>query len=176
MILTSGSLIIADVGTGPGGDAKGKAMITQISALLVYDQADPLRMLKVSLQVPGVKLRKARTCAAARRVISGPKPPELVFTDVQLADGDWAEVVRLAQGARAPVNVIVVSRLVDIPLYVQTIEQGAFDFITPPFEPSDLAYVIRCAASNVLERREIEARTQHSAQRTLTPLASHAMH
>lgn len=149
-------------------------MIMEISALLVYDQAGPLGLLKAALQVPGVKLRQARTCAQARRMISGPCPPDLVFTDIQLADGDWSDVVRLAQGARAPVNVIVVSRLVDIPLYVQTIEQGAFDFITPPFEPSDLAYVIRCAASNAFERREIEARAQHSAQRTRAPLAFHA--
>jgi len=164
-----------DRGRQPWPNAKGEAMMTEISALLLYEQASPLRLLKVSLQVPGVKLRKARTCAQARRVISGPKPPELVFTDVKLADGDWSEVVRMAQGARAPVNVIVVSRLVDIPLYVQTIEQGAFDFITPPFEPSDVAYIIRCAASNVMERRELEARAQQSAQRTLAPLAFHAI-
>ncbi len=151
-------------------------MMTEISALLLYEQAGPLRMLKASLQVPGVKLREARTCDAARRLISGPKPPELVFTDVQLADGNWSEVVRMAQGARAPVNVIVVSRLVDIPLYVETIEQGAFDFITPPFEASDLAYIIRCAASNVLERREAEARAQRSPQRVLAPLAFNASH
>lgn len=151
-------------------------MITEISALLVYDQAGPLGLLKAALQVPGVKLRQARTCAEARRMISGPKPPDLVFTDIQLSDGDWSDVVRLAQGGRAPVNVIVVSRLVDIPLYVQTIEQGAFDFITPPFEPSDLAYIIRCAASNVMQRKEIDARAQPSAQKALTPIAFHAIH
>lgn len=151
-------------------------MSKEISALLLYDQADPLRLLKAALQVPGVKLRQARTCAEARRIISGPKPPDLVFTDTQLADGDWSEVVRLAQGARAPVNVIVVSRLVDIPLYVQTIEQGAFDFITPPFEPSDLAHVVRCAASNVMQRKEIDVRAQPSAQKALTPIAFHAIH
>ena len=104
-------------------------------------------------------------------MLTGPKPPELVFTDTQLPDGTWSDVVRLAEGARAPVNVIVVSRLVDIPLYVRAIEQGAFDFITPPFESADLAYVIRCAAGNVLRRREIEARAQRSAQKTLAPLA-----
>src|SRR3990172_11069693 len=93
----------SDGGREPWPNAKGEAMMTEISALLLYEQASPLRLLKASLQVPGVKLRQARTCAAARRVISGPKPPELVFTDVQLADGDWSEVVRMAQAARAPV-------------------------------------------------------------------------
>lgn len=146
-------------------------MMTEISALVLYSQPDPLRILRAALQVPGMNVWEAQTCAEARRLLAGPKPPELVFTDTQLPDGTWSDVVRLAEGARAPVNVIVVSCLVDIPLYVSAIEQGAFDFITPPFEPSDLAYIIRCAAGNVLHRKEIEARAQRSAQKTLAPLA-----
>jgi two-component system response regulator PilR (NtrC family) len=98
----------------------------------------------------------------------------LVFTDLDLPDGNWPDIVRLAKGAAEPVNVIVVSRLVDIPLYIRAIEQGAFDYITPPFEPADLAYIIRCAASNVLLRREIEARARKSGQKSLTPLALQA--
>ncbi|MGH6630436.1 MAG: response regulator [Burkholderiales bacterium] len=151
-------------------------MTTEISALLLYDSPDPLNLLTAALQGPGLRIRVARTCAEARRELSGPKPPDLVFTDIKLPDGDWSDVVRLAEGARAPVNVIVVSRLVDIPLYVQAIEQGAFDFITPPFEPSDVSYVIRCAAGNVMQRKELEARTERSAQKPLTQIALQTLH
>jgi two-component system response regulator PilR (NtrC family) len=146
-------------------------MLTEISVLVVYNQPDPLRTLWVALQGPGASLRQARTCAEAGRILSGAKPPELVFTGLEFPDGNWPDIVRLAKGAAEPVNVIVVSRQVDIPLYIRAIEQGAFDYITPPFEPADLAYVIRCAASNVLLRREVEARARASGQKSLVALA-----
>lgn len=151
-------------------------MNTEISALLVYGDAQAFQHLKTALRVPGMRLREARTCAQACRRISGANPPGLVFTDTCLPDGDWCEIVRAAQAARAPINVIVVSRLVDIPLYIRAIEQGAFDYITPPFEPFDLAYVIRCAASNLLERKEAAAHAQESPQRALPSPALQPQH
>ncbi len=57
-----------------------------------------------------------------------------------------------AQAAKA-VNVIVVSRLADMRVYLDTIDKGARDFVAPPFVASDLAYVMRSAAQNVHIRR-----------------------
>jgi FixJ family two-component response regulator len=74
-----------------------------------------------------------------------------------LSDGTWADVVGLAAKVPAPVNVIVVARFVDIRLYVDVIERGAFDFLAPPFVPSDLAHVVRCAVENVVSRRHGQA-------------------
>lgn len=50
---------------------------------------------------------------------------------------------------------IVVGRIANVRFYVEVIEGGAFDFISPPFVGSDLAYVLRCAAKNVLSRRKV---------------------
>ena len=52
---------------------------------------------------------------------------------------------------------IVVARVVDTRLYLDTIETGAFDFIAPPFVATDLQHVVRCALDNVAARRGIRA-------------------
>ena len=96
-------------------------------------------------------------------------PPQLVFTADKLADGTWAVVVDLAARAQLPVNVIVVSRVVDTRLYLEVIEGGAFDFIAAPLASSDIAYVARCAADNVLERRKSLTVARQSAQGALLP-------
>ena len=85
-------------------------------------------------------------------------PPELILSDLSVSEGTWEDVVRIGQSAPVSVNVIVVSRLADIRLYAETLEKGAFDFITPPFEPRDVAHVLRSAAVNVSTRREALAR------------------
>jgi DNA-binding response OmpR family regulator len=51
-------------------------------------------------------------------------------------------VLRGAARLPAPADVILVSRLVDDGLYISALESGALDFVVPPFNPSDVAYVI----------------------------------
>ncbi|MBI1941083.1 MAG: response regulator [Acidobacteria bacterium] len=124
-----------------------------ISAVLVHNQPDPLGGLKPALEIQSVVIRRAHSCREAGRLLEGPNPPLLVFTDSQLPDGTWADVVRLAGKAPTPASVIVVSRLVDVQLYLDALEYGAFDFIAPPFEPRELAHVVECAVANTLSLR-----------------------
>lgn len=128
-------------------------MVEMISALLVYDREDPFDALKPILKSQGIATQVARSCGEALFALWGKQPPYLVLTDVQLADGNWSDVISLAARCRTPVNVIVVSRQVDVKFYVEAIERGAFDFMTPPFEISDATHVIRNAAQNALHRR-----------------------
>ena len=62
-----------------------------------------------------------------------------------------------ALAALKPVKVIVVSRLVDIRLYVETMAGGTFDFIVPPMTSDELAHVLACALENVLNLRRNHA-------------------
>jgi DNA-binding NtrC family response regulator len=84
-------------------------------------------------------------------------PPHLVFTEALLPDGNWVDVIKLALEALKPVKVIVVSRLADIKLYVDTMVGGAFDFIVPPMTSDELAHVLACAMENVLNLRRTQA-------------------
>ena len=53
------------------------------------------------------------------------------------------DVVKAAKAAPGSTPVIVVSRVVDIPLYLDVLESGAYDFIVPPLTSAELAPMIR---------------------------------
>jgi DNA-binding NtrC family response regulator len=89
----------------------------------------------------------------ARSLLNSSDPPELIVTDVRLADGTWEDALHLSQKAPLPVNVIVVSRIADVRLYLEVLEKGAFDFITPPFQAAELNHVLRTALGNVSQKR-----------------------
>jgi DNA-binding NtrC family response regulator len=144
-------------------------MKNSISALLVHQQAEPLRALDQALKSQSIQTTRARSCREVRLFLGGANPPHLVFTDITLADGSWAKVIALAAKAAVPVNVIVVGHGVDTRFYVEAIEAGAYDFVVPPFAAADLAHVVRCAADNVLARREALAHAERSPQKLLFP-------
>jgi len=129
----------------------------EISALLLHQSTDSQRLLKQSLEGRSIKVNWLKTCGEALPLLRKADPPHLVFTEALLPDGNWADVVKLALGALKPVKVIVVSRLADIKLYVDTIVGGAFDFIVPPMTGDELAHVLACAVESVSSMRRTQA-------------------
>ena len=128
-------------------------MVEMASALLVHDREDVFGALKPILESQCIVTRDEKTCGEALLSLWGKQPPHLVFSDVQLADGNWRDVVSLAEKCALPINVIVVSPQLDMNLYIEAMERGAFDFLTPPLEAPDVTHVVRCAAQNAQRRR-----------------------
>jgi DNA-binding NtrC family response regulator len=126
----------------------------KIVALLLQDREDSPGPLKRALESRSVHIVTAKTCLEASGWLSGPNIPHLVFTPVDLADGTWSDVLHLAARAPQPINVIVVSPLTDIGLYISVVERGAFDFIIQSFAPFELVHIVRCAVDNVVSRRK----------------------
>jgi len=124
-----------------------------IEALLVQTWPDPSDPLRLALEGQLIEVCTAHNCFEAALSLCSPCPPHLVFTETQLPDGDWEDVLSFAARANAPVNVIVVSPHVDVALYIQTMERGAFDFIVSPPGAPELLHVVRVAAANVSARR-----------------------
>ncbi|MFZ0962000.1 MAG: response regulator [Terriglobia bacterium] len=141
-----------------------------IKALLVQPRHDPLEALRRALEEHAIETSTARNCAEAAQALWSDLPPHLVFTGIQLADGNWADVLALAAKASAPVNVIVVAPFADVSFYVQTIECGAFDFIVPPLSDQELHHVVRIAAENAISRRRKHAAALPAAPPVLSSL------
>jgi DNA-binding NtrC family response regulator len=135
----------------------------RITALLVHHNSEIFITLKAALEHQGLRVAQAESRAQAKHAVGVQKPAPLVFTDTDLPDGTWADILALAGKAPLPVNVIVVARTVDTRLYIETLEAGAFDFIVPPFDATSLAHVVRCAADNVLMRRNARPQSDQAA-------------
>ncbi|HVA01010.1 MAG TPA: hypothetical protein VMV34_05055 [Terriglobia bacterium] len=112
-----------------------------MTALLLRDGAEYWGELRAALEDQFLRVCEVRWFSEAAKCLKGPEPPQLVFTAVLLADGDWERVLLL--GKRKSVPVIVVSTCLDVRFCLDVLEKGAFDFIVPPFEQDDVAYVVR---------------------------------
>ncbi len=126
------------------------------SVLMVYESSRSMEFLKAALGQLSLHPGRAHNCTEASHLI-GETEPHIVFTQIQLPDGTWSDVVRLAGKSATPPNIIVVSDSVDMKLYVRAIEQGAFDFVSPPFESAELGHVVRTALLEATGRRNERA-------------------
>jgi DNA-binding NtrC family response regulator len=132
-------------------------MKEEISALLLHRPTESQRVLKQALEGRSIKVNWLRYYREALPLLRGEDPPHLVFAEALLPDGTWADVVKLALEALKPVKVIVVSRLIDVRLYVETMAGGAFDFIVPPMTSDELAHILACAVESVSNQRRTQA-------------------
>lgn len=132
-------------------------MSDHLFVLLVQNQAEPMDSLKKALKTLKFATFTVDSLNDASRLIPQTYP-HLVFTEPRLADGTWLDVVRLAQTVESPMNVIVVGSNTDIKLYISAIENGAYDFVLPPFELEALEAVVRSAGDDARHRRIAQAR------------------
>lgn len=129
-------------------------------AMLVTNRQAWCSGLKDILESRGFAVYVASSCAEATLLLHSYTPPHVVFTDMLLVDGSWAGILSLAETTPLAVNVIVVSRNVDIDSYIEVLEGGASDFIVPPFQVSEIDHVVRCAMGNTLVRRQLQRKSE----------------
>lgn len=120
-------------------------MLQENTVLMVSAAGEIDLSLRKVLNDAGMHVRVARSCAEALSVLASPSPPAIVFCEASLPDGDWGDILAFASGESTNVPVIIVSRVVDINLYINALEEGAADFIVPPFYRQDLSHVVSCA-------------------------------
>lgn len=130
----------------------------RIAALMVHDEDGPFAELERRMSELGIVPIGLRTLVEVKYFLKRLHKPALIFTDVTLPDGTWADVVQEAKNAATPSPVIVVSRFVDLSLYLETLQKGAVDFIVAPVSTSQLESIIRAATSG-LTRSPEEDRT-----------------
>ena len=111
----------------------------------------------------GLEAVRVSSCKELKSRLQDGGPFLTVFTEATLPDGGYRDVCRIASQPAKPLPVIVVSPFVDMDLYLDSIDNGASDFIVPPFLCTDIAHVLMAAISDGLPRRL--ALFQHAAGR-----------
>lgn len=97
-VVELGSPISLDLSSRSGG----ATIKERISAVLVHDQAAHIADLARALESICAEIKTARTCQEALKEIKQPDPPHLLFTDIVLPDGTWADLLTEAGKTSRP--------------------------------------------------------------------------
>ena len=133
--------------------------------VLVIDDEDALRVsvAKIVSRL-GHSVDTAGTATEGLALLAK-QPYELVLTDFRLPDLDGLEVIERARALRPDTELVLFTGFGSIPLAVQAIKRGAYDFVTKPVKRADLERVITralekqaLAADNRRLRRQLDDR------------------
>ena len=146
-------------------------MKPQINALLVHHRNDRFYTLQLVLEALSIKVTRARSVQEAEKQLCETPCPHLVLSDTVLPDGNWMDVLDVTAKAMEPVNVIIVSSMMETSLYLDAMDHGAYDFMTDSFTIPQIVHVLKCAIDNVGRRRNSRLRVAAIAQEDSVRLA-----
>ncbi|TNC22463.1 response regulator [Amycolatopsis alkalitolerans] len=117
--------------------------MTAATVLVVDDEPQIVRALRINLAARGYKVITAHDGAAALRAVADTKP-DVVVLDLGLPDMDGNEVIAGLRGWTT-VPIIVLSARSDSPDKVHALDAGADDYVTKPFGMDELLARLRAA-------------------------------
>ena len=88
----------------------------------------------------------------------GPNYPGVVVTDIKMPGMDGMKLLKKLMGQDSTLPVILITGHGDVPMAVEAMRLGAFNFLEKPFEPEELTQLIKSAVQSrrlTLENREL---------------------
>ena len=115
--------------------------------LLVDDEPEVLHLVTRILSAEGTVMLEARTGAEALGVARRTRL-DLVILDIKLPDMSGTEVLRRIRGIDPGVPVIMVTSYGSVETVRTSMELGAFDYLTKPFDNREVRRVAREALAS----------------------------
>ncbi|MGB6072062.1 MAG: response regulator [Rhodococcus sp. (in: high G+C Gram-positive bacteria)] len=115
----------------------------KVRALVVDDEPQIVRALRINLNVRGFEVVSAATGGEALRVAAN-FHPDIVILDLGLPDIDGIDVIAGLRGW-TDVPILVLSARTDSADTVEALDAGADDFVTKPFGMDELLARLRAA-------------------------------
>ncbi len=118
--------------------------------LIIEDKRSMVDMLTKTFKAEGFDVRAALNLTEGLNQISSDL--SAVITDLKLPDGDGMDILKSVKRTFPYIPVIVMTAYGSIEVAVKAVKEGAYDFITKPFDPEHLLLIIKRA----VEERAIE--------------------
>ena len=125
-------------------NARGRGLIVEDAPALAETYAEYLKTEDCTVEIAGTG-KSALACLAAA-------PPAVLVLDVNLPDMNGIDLLREVRGRGLPVEVVIVTGQASVRLAVESMKEGALDFLTKPFTADRLRVTVR----NALERGRLE--------------------
>ena len=121
--------------------------------LVVDDEQGMRRILNVNLRKDGHFIVEADGAAAALELIKR-EDFDVVLTDQRMPDGSGLDVMRAVREDDPTTSVIFLTAIGTLELAVESMRQGAFDFLSKPFDPEVVKASVRRASERTALLRE----------------------
>ncbi|MEK6706210.1 MAG: sigma-54 dependent transcriptional regulator [Bdellovibrionota bacterium] len=121
--------------------------------LVIDDEKNITLVIQAMLERAGFKAAVFNDSRTAIKSIEG-LAPDLVITDLYMPGTGGMDVLEYCQKNHHQLPVVIITAYGTIEAAVQALKRGAFDFITKPFDQTDLINVVKKAVSTYEQRRK----------------------
>jgi DNA-binding NtrC family response regulator len=131
-------------------------MAEKISILIVDDEESVRDSLYNWFIEDGYTVECAENAKKALHLLED-KVFDIILADIKMPGMDGMEMHRRIRALNKDSIVIIMTAFASVDTAVQALKDGAFDYVTKPFDPDDLSHLIRNAAAQISLRSENEA-------------------
>jgi len=131
-------------------------MADMISILIVDDEDSVRDSLLNWFLEDGYEVEAAENAKKALQLLEE-RNFNIILADIKMPGMDGLELHRRIRSLNRETIVIIMTAFASVETAVQALKDGAFDYVTKPFDPDDLSHLIRNAASQIALRNENEA-------------------
>lgn len=130
-------------------------MSENISILIVDDEESVRDSLYNWFIEDGYTVECAGNAKEALSILES-KKFDIILADIKMPGMDGLEMSRRIKALNQDAIVIVMTAFASVDTAVQALKDGAYDYITKPFDPDDLSHLIRNAAKQIQLKSENE--------------------
>jgi DNA-binding NtrC family response regulator len=130
-------------------------MARKISILIVDDEESVRDSLYNWFIEDGYRVECAGDAKKALSILES-DPFDIILADIKMLGMDGLEMLRRIKAIRKESIVIMMTAFATVDTAVQALKDGAFDYVTKPFDPDDLSHLIRNATKQISLAEENE--------------------
>jgi DNA-binding NtrC family response regulator len=131
-------------------------MIKKISLLIVDDEESVRDSLYNWFLEDGYAVDCAENAKEALSMLES-KNYDIILADIKMPGMDGLEMHRRIKTLNKDSIVIIMTAFASVETAVQALKDGAYDYVTKPFDPDDLSHLVRNATSHISLKSENEA-------------------
>ncbi|MCK5832306.1 sigma-54-dependent Fis family transcriptional regulator [bacterium] len=121
--------------------------------LIVDDEESMQEFLDIMLTREGYEIQTVGSFRGAINLLAESKY-DLIISDIKMPGGSGLELLKKAHSMNSNIPVIMITAYASLQTAVEALREGAFDYITKPFEVSQIKYAISRAFENKKLRDE----------------------
>jgi DNA-binding NtrC family response regulator len=123
-------------------------MARKISILIVDDEDSVRDSLYNWFIEDGYHVECAESAMTALKMLES-ESFDIILADIKMPGMDGLEMLRRIKILKSDSIVIVMTAFATVDTAVQALKDGAFDYVTKPFDPDDLSHLIRNASKQI---------------------------